>query len=130
VLPIAKTVSQGDARRSFASSRLTRVCFDVLQAIESALKDTVYNRKKVMDWSNTLVASVLTGLQNLNKPFKYAVTCLIMQKTGAGMTTAAACFWDPTMDGYCTVLWENSTIYCIVTVYGAAISPSAMKLDH
>ncbi|EGZ13828.1 light chain dynein [Phytophthora sojae] len=99
-------------------------------AIESALKDTVYNRKKVMDWSNTLVASVLTGLQNLNKPFKYAVTCLIMQKTGAGMTTAAACFWDPTMDGYCTVLWENSTIYCIVTVYGAAISPSAIKVDH
>ncbi|ETI44923.1 hypothetical protein F443_10368 [Phytophthora nicotianae P1569] len=99
-------------------------------AIEAALKDTVYNRKKVMDWSNTLVASVLTGLQNLNKPFKYAVTCLIMQKTGAGMTTAAACFWDPTMDGYCTVLWGNSTIYCIVTVYGAAISPSAIKMEH
>lgn len=99
-------------------------------AIEAALKDTVYNRKKVMDWSNTLVASVLMGLQNLNKPFKYAVTCLIMQKTGAGMTTAAACFWDPNMDGNCTVLWENSTIYCIVTVYGVAISPSATKFDH
>lgn len=100
------------------------------QAIETTLKDTVYNRKKVMDWSNSLVATVLTGLQNLNKPFKYAVTCMVMQKTGAGLATAAACFWDPTLDGYCTVLWENSTIYCIVTVYGAAISPSASKLDH
>lgn len=100
------------------------------QAIEAALKDAVYNRKKVLDWSNTLVAAVLTGLQNLNKPFKYAVTCMIMQKTGAGMVSAAACFWDPTLDGYCTVLWENSTIYCMVAVYGAAISPSAAKLDH
>lgn len=99
-------------------------------AIESTLKDTVYNRKKVMDWSNSLVATVLSGLQNLNKPFKYAVTCMIMQKTGAAMATAAACFWDPTLDGYCSVLWENATIYCVVTVYGAAISPSAVKLDH
>ncbi|GLD95679.1 hypothetical protein PINS_up004357 [Pythium insidiosum] len=61
-----------------------------------------------MDWSNTLVASVLTGLQNLNKPFKYAVTCMIMQKTGAGMSTAASCLWDPTLDGYCTVLWRTA----------------------
>jgi dynein light chain Tctex-type 1 len=74
-----------------------------------------------MDWSNTLVATVLTGLQNLNKPFKYAgmsfcffyiqnrqdslkfhlsaVTCMIMQKTGAGMATAASCYWDPALDG-------------------------------
>ncbi|CEG37741.1 Dynein light chain [Plasmopara halstedii] len=99
-------------------------------AIEAALKDTVYNRKKVLDWSNTLVATVLAGLQSLNKPFKYAVTCLIMQKTGAGMATAAACFWDTTMDGNCTVLWENSTINCIVTVYGVAISPPASKIDY
>ncbi|ETV95949.1 hypothetical protein H310_10609 [Aphanomyces invadans] len=118
-------------------------------AIESTLKDTVYNRKKVNDWTNSLVAIVLSGLQNLNKPFKYAgvyakpspprhdgfhgcvlsgpVTCLIMQKTGAGVTTAAACYWDPVVDGNCTVLWENSTIQCVVTVYGVAISPSVSK---
>ncbi|KDO19516.1 hypothetical protein SPRG_15331 [Saprolegnia parasitica CBS 223.65] len=96
-------------------------------AIETTLKDTVYNRKKVNDWTNSLVALVLNGLQNLNKPFKYAVTCLIMQKTGAGVATAAACYWDTVLDGYCTVLWENSTIQCVVTVYGAGISPSVSK---
>nr|CCA16012.1 conserved hypothetical protein [Albugo laibachii Nc14] len=87
-------------------------------AIETSLKDCVYNRKKVLDWSNALVAAVLLGLQSLNKPLKYAVTCVLMQKTGAGLVTSASCFWDPISDGLCTVLWENATIYCIVTVYG------------
>jgi dynein light chain Tctex-type 1 len=73
--------------------------FILRQAIEATLKDTVYNRKKVNDWTNSLVALVLSGLQNLNKPFKYVVTCLITQKTGAGVTTSAACYWDPVLDG-------------------------------
>ena len=27
------------------------------------------------------------------------VTCIIMQKNGAGMTTAVSCFWDSSTDG-------------------------------
>jgi len=50
-----------------------------------------------------------------------------MQKIGAGMTTASSCYWDPDSDGHCTIVWENNTINCIVTVYGSCISPNLDK---
>ncbi len=44
-----------------------------------------------------------------------------MQKNGAALTTANSCYWDTTIDGSCTIRWENRTTYCIVTVFGLAI---------
>lgn len=35
----------------------------------------------------------------LGKPFKYIVSCVIMQKNGAGMHTCSSCFWDNANDG-------------------------------
>ena len=75
-------------------------------------------------WSNLLIDGCLKGLQNHNKAFKYVVTVVIMQKTGAGLHTAATCYWDTKRDGYCKVPWENDTIHCITTVFGMAIQPS------
>jgi hypothetical protein len=28
------------------------------------------------------------------QPFKYAVSAVIMQRNGAGMTSASSCYWD------------------------------------
>lgn len=76
-----------------------------------------------------------------------AVTCVIMQKNGAGLHTASSCFWDSNTDGKvgfpglgvptptapaltpsplpptgsCTVRWENKTMYCIVSAFGLSI---------
>lgn len=41
----------------------------------------------------------MKNLTALNTPFKYVVTCLIMQKNGAGLHTAASCYWDNSTDG-------------------------------
>lgn len=41
--------------------------------------------------------------------------------TGAGLHTAASCWWDATTDGSRTVRWENKTMYCICTVFGLAV---------
>ena len=49
------------------------------------------------------------------------VTCNFVQKTGAGMHTAATALWDAAVDGKHTVLWESQTIQCIVSVYWLAI---------
>ena len=72
-------------------------------------------------WTSQLVESCLKRLTALNKPFKYVVTLAIMQKNGAGLHTAASCYWDNTTDGSRTVRWENKTMYCIATVFGLAI---------
>lgn len=41
------------------------------------------------------------------------VTCMIMQKNGAGLHTASSCYWNNDTDGSCTVRWENKSMYCI-----------------
>eukprot|EP00499_Haloplacidia_sp_CaronLabIsolate_P007950 CAMPEP_0196782550 /NCGR_PEP_ID=MMETSP1104-20130614/11592_1 /TAXON_ID=33652 /ORGANISM="Cafeteria sp., Strain Caron Lab Isolate" /LENGTH=120 /DNA_ID=CAMNT_0042152789 /DNA_START=1 /DNA_END=363 /DNA_ORIENTATION=+ len=96
----------------------------VKNVIEDKLKSVVYDPKKLPDYSASVIDAVLKGLLDMSKPFKYVVTCIILQKTGSGLHTAATCFWDGKTDGYCKVPWENSTMHCIVTVYGMAIMPS------
>ena len=74
------------------------------------------------DWTNSIVDTCLRELVNLNRPFKYIITCIIMQKNGAGMHTAAATYWDGAKDRSCTVPWENATMHAIVTVYGLGVN--------
>ncbi|XP_078264705.1 dynein light chain Tctex-type 1-like [Rhinoraja longicauda] len=50
-----------------------------------------------------------------------AVTCAVMQKSGAGLHTASSCYWDSSTDGSCTVRWENRTMYCVVSVFAVSI---------
>ncbi|KAG5180135.1 flagellar inner arm dynein light chain Tctex1 [Tribonema minus] len=94
----------------------------VKNAIAGCLTDVTYNAKKVTDWTNHIVDNCLRELQSLNKPFKYIITCIIMQKNGAGLNTSATMFWDPEKDNYCQVPWENQNMHCIVTVYGCAVN--------
>ena len=77
---------------------------DVETIIKQALQgtfsaDTVYDPEKVNAWTNTMVEQSLRGLQGQNKPFKYVVTAIIVQKNGAGLHTAAGTFWDGKRDG-------------------------------
>lgn len=91
-------------------------------AIHNTLNDSQYNPKKVNEWTNGIVTSCLKELHGLQKNFKYIITCIIMQKVGAGLNTTASMFWDSNKDGYCKVPWQNSTMHCIVTVYGLSVS--------
>lgn len=109
---------------------------DVEQIVKAAIHacfpeekggDKIYNPRKVNDWINTIVDSCLKNLVDMERPFKYIITCIIMQKNGAGMDAAASMFWDNGKDGCTVVPWENSTMHCVVTVYGLALhmdSPS------
>uniref|UniRef100_T1IQU5 Dynein light chain Tctex-type 1 n=1 Tax=Strigamia maritima TaxID=126957 RepID=T1IQU5_STRMM len=93
----------------------------IKEAVETVIGGNAYQHQKVKQWTSLVVEACLTHLTNLKKPFKYIVTCVIMQKTGAGLHTASSCYWDNTTDGSCTVRWENKTMYCVVSVFGLAI---------
>ena len=69
-----------------------------------------FKAKKVNDWSNSIISAALKGLQSLNRPYKYAVTVILMQKNGAGLVSSASTFWDASKDGLCKVVWENQTM--------------------
>ena len=113
----------------------------IKESIENTIGGNGYAHAKVSQWTNAVVESCLASLTKLQKPFKYigklskklmeksrrdflyffSVTCVIMQKNGAGLHTASSCYWDNSTDGSCTVRWENKTMYCIVSVFGLAI---------
>lgn len=93
----------------------------VKESIENNIGSSSYVHTKVPQWTSTIVEQILNQLTKLGKPFKYIVTCVIMQKCGAGLHTASSCYWDNSTDGSCTVKWENKSMYFIVTVFGLAI---------
>mmetsp|Transcript_15093 Transcript_15093/g.45700 ORF Transcript_15093/g.45700 Transcript_15093/m.45700 type:complete len:117 (-) Transcript_15093:561-911(-) len=93
----------------------------VKNAITSTLSDNLYNSKKVNDWINTIADGCLKELQSLNRPFKFIVTCIVMQKTGAGLHTGAALVLDNSKDGLVCIPWENSSMHVIVMVFGLAL---------
>mmetsp|Transcript_11073 Transcript_11073/g.32935 ORF Transcript_11073/g.32935 Transcript_11073/m.32935 type:complete len:116 (-) Transcript_11073:19-366(-) len=93
----------------------------IKESIDAVLQNTQYSEAKVSQWTSSCLENCIKRLTALNKPFKYVVTCAIMQKNGAGLHTAASCWWDATTDGSRTVRWENKTMYCICTVFGLAV---------
>mmetsp|Transcript_33738 Transcript_33738/g.34366 ORF Transcript_33738/g.34366 Transcript_33738/m.34366 type:complete len:127 (-) Transcript_33738:143-523(-) len=97
----------------------------VQNAIHVSLNEHSYNPKKVNEWTNLIVTTCLKDLQSppdFPRPFKYVITCVIMQKNGAGLITSASMHWDTAKDGLCRVPWQNSTMHCIVTVYGVSVN--------
>lgn len=99
----------------------------VKAALQGVLADTAYEEAKLHQWSNAVIDNCLKGLAGLGKPFKYVVSCILMQKTGAPLHTAAGAFWDTKKDGICKVPWENATMHAIVTVFGLSATPSKQE---
>jgi len=75
----------------------------IKESIEATIGSQSYQQAKINTWTSNIVEAILNSLTKLNKPFKYIVSCVIMQKNGAGLHTASSCFWDNTTDGSCTV---------------------------
>ena len=94
----------------------------VRTAIVGTLNQHQFNAKKVNEWTNSIVQNCLKELQALARAFKYVITCVIMQKTGAGLNTTASMFWDTAKDGHCKVPWQNATMNCLVTIYGLSVA--------
>lgn len=43
--------------------------------------------------------------------------------------SAVSTYWDPLVDGFCKVMWENNTIQCLATVYGTCVNVPSVELD-
>jgi len=109
---------QSSEESAFVQEDVTAI---IKEAIDSVLANVTYQHTKVPQWTSMCIESCMKRLKDLNKPFKYIVTAVLMQKNGAGLHTATSCYWDNTTDGSATLRWENKTMYCIVTVFGLAV---------
>mmetsp|Transcript_3786 Transcript_3786/g.6668 ORF Transcript_3786/g.6668 Transcript_3786/m.6668 type:complete len:117 (-) Transcript_3786:657-1007(-) len=101
------------------SDKITEI---IDESMKTTLSSVQWNAKKVDGWTSNIVEHCLKRLAEMKKPFKYIVTAIVMQKTGAGLHSAFTAYWDNSADGICSVPYENDSVHCITTVYG-------LKLD-
>ena len=100
------------------------------QILESQLSEGDYNDQIANKWSNKICEDVVQELNALNKPFKYIINCILMQKNGAGLNSSTSCFWDTGNDGVVTIQWpkpnakaiNNPTVIAIVTIFAVKLS--------
>ncbi|TMW55408.1 hypothetical protein Poli38472_013299 [Pythium oligandrum] len=95
---------QSSEELAFVAEEVDRI---ILAAIESSLKDEVYDELQVAQWIDTICETIMKGLSELRKPLKYVVSCLIMQKNGAGLHSSISCHWDTVTDGAHVVKWPS-----------------------
>ncbi|CAL8102727.1 unnamed protein product [Calicophoron daubneyi] len=93
----------------------------IKEIISTVVGNEEFATSEVQKWTSQIIEQSIVQLAKLNRPFKYLVSCVIMQKNGAGLQTASACYWDATTDGCYTLKWENNTMYCFVTVFGLSV---------
>ena len=93
-----------------------------MQNLDKIISNLDYRPELVNKWTQSIVNSCLEDLIKQDKPYKYVgnkidifnyeiffiwliifllikVTCVIMQKNGAGLHTTSSCFWDNLTDG-------------------------------
>eukprot|EP01012_Entosiphon_sulcatum_P067864 TRINITY_DN9772_c0_g2_i3.p1 TRINITY_DN9772_c0_g2~~TRINITY_DN9772_c0_g2_i3.p1 ORF type:complete len:116 (-),score=27.16 TRINITY_DN9772_c0_g2_i3:174-521(-) len=95
----------------------------VKDAVDSVVGGNMqYDHAKVGQWCNTIIETCMKKLKELNKPFKFVVTCLIMRRTGAGLHTASSTIWDITTDQlYIHREESNKYLLCITHVFCIAL---------
>eukprot|EP00753_Platysulcus_tardus_P015667 PLAT5188.1.p1 GENE.PLAT5188.1~~PLAT5188.1.p1 ORF type:complete len:122 (+),score=19.98 PLAT5188.1:69-434(+) len=113
---------QSSEESAFVSEEIERL---IIQSIESHIRHEEYDEEMVPQWINDICETLMKELSEQRKPFKYVVSCLIMQNTGAGVHSVTSCYWDTVTDGEKSVKWPsdkhkdvNKSLYCIVTVFG------------
>ena len=93
----------------------------VKDAILGALNGQVFQQRNVQSWIDNIGDNSMKGLKSLNENFKLVVSCFISERKGAGVCANVTAFWNEKTDGCCTIKWQNSSIQCIVTVFGTAL---------
>lgn len=56
---------------------------------------------QVSHWVNTICDKSMQELHDLSKPFKYVISCVIVQKNGAGFHIGHSAYWDMINDNVC-----------------------------
>mmetsp|Transcript_31261 Transcript_31261/g.85884 ORF Transcript_31261/g.85884 Transcript_31261/m.85884 type:complete len:111 (-) Transcript_31261:76-408(-) len=107
-----------EGKNEFVSEDVNELVKD---SITKILTNCSYTESRVNTWCNLIIDDCLKGLAKLDKPFKYVVTCIIMQKNGTPLHTGLSLYWDTKTDGVSCVQTGMDTMDCITTVFACMI---------
>ena len=95
---------------------------EVKQKIEGFLKTKPYNSNEAPKWTHSLSEEIVILLQSKDREFKYAATCIIINKSDNGFHMSSSCFWNSESDGNLVLKIETETLYCIVNIFGFSLN--------
>ena len=99
-----------------------KISEEVEQIVKQKLQNERWSAKKVDGWSKDIIDAILKMLAEMKKPYKFIVSCIIMQKNGAGLYSTAGSIWNETTDGRVNyVLADYEWLFCNTTVYWAKL---------
>ena len=91
-------------------------CFGITN--DPSSMNILYNKEKVNDWCGHIADTTIKNLLKLNKRFKYVISVVIQQNTGAGIQSATCAYQNTTSDGVAVIQKEFPDMIIIVTVFG------------
>ncbi|KAI7862269.1 Tctex-1, partial [Spinellus fusiger] len=89
-------------KKRFNTEQVTEI---IKESLKSVLADAEYTHSKVPAWNATIIENCLQKLKEINKNYKYVVTCVILQKVGGGFYVGSHVYWDNVHDGKYNRQW-------------------------
>ena len=85
---------------------------------EEIVGKSSYDHSEAIKWNTKLVESITQALVGMSRPFKYCVTCIIMEAgEKAGINVASTCFWDKQSDMSYSVRCESKAVIAVCTIF-------------
>ncbi|KAI8071044.1 dynein light chain Tctex-type 1-like protein [Gongronella butleri] len=103
-----------EERTKFNADEMAAVLKDVSNEV---LADAQYSHTEVAKWNTEIVEKSLKKLRSSYKTYKFIVTCVILQKTGAGFYAGSSVYWDNATDGSTSYRFENDSMYAITNAF-------------
>uniref|UniRef100_A0A7S3IWY8 Uncharacterized protein n=1 Tax=Strombidium inclinatum TaxID=197538 RepID=A0A7S3IWY8_9SPIT len=105
----------------FNSEEVQKIAQSAVEVVVKGDSNITFQKEKVNQWCQQIIEACIKDLAKLQKSFKYAVTCIIMQNNGSGLQSAATAYWETKKDGLISVQLGGETFFCIVTIFAVAI---------
>jgi len=104
-----------------AITRSRFVCLWASQIAGEVLADKDYVADEVPELSGEISERCLSRGRDLCPTYKIVVNVSLLQRTGSGLHTCSACFWDRELDACCSIRWESQSMYCIIAIFGVSV---------
>ena len=77
----------------------------VQESAESILETASWDEKMVPFWINEITEKVMKSCVDMKLPYKYIVTCMLVQKTDKALFSCFSTNWENNSDGIETVIY-------------------------
>ena len=71
----------------------------IQEAVETVLETAQWDEEKVPGWINEIIEKTMKSLCELKYPYKFIVTCMLVQKTDKALFSCMSTNWENSTDG-------------------------------